>query len=91
MYQPSNFISKGTKINSWDDLKPHFDILINREISSQDDLETLITHYSELISVFAEDYAWSYINMSCHTENNDYVKKYEKFASVIEPEFSKSA
>ena len=91
MYQPSNFIPKGTKINSWDDLKPHFDVLINREVSSQDDLETLITHYSELISVFAEDYAWSYINMSCHTENDDYVKTYENFASVIEPEFSKSA
>ena len=72
MYQPSNFISTGTKINAWDDLKPHFDILINREISSQDDLVTLITHYSELFSVFEEDYAWSYINMSCHTENNDY-------------------
>ena len=91
MYQPSNFIPKGTKINSWDDLKPHFDVLINREVSSQDDLETLITHYSELISVFAEDYAWSYINMSCHTENDDYVKTYENFASVIESEFSKSA
>jgi oligoendopeptidase F len=91
MYQPSNFIPKNTKINSWDDLKPHFDILINREISTKNDLETLIQHYSELISVFAEDYAWSYINMSCHTENDDYVKIYEIFASVIEPEFSKAA
>ena len=91
MYRPSNFIPIGTKVNSWDDLKPHFDILINREVSSQDDLETLITHYSELISVFSEDYAWSYINMSCHTENDGYVKIYENFASVIEPEFSKDA
>ena len=32
---------------------------------------------------------WSYINMSCHTENDDYVKRYEKFASEIEPECSK--
>ena len=91
MYQPSNFIPKNTKINSWDDLKPHFDILINREISTKNNLETLIQHYSELISVFAEDYAWSYINMSCHTANDDYVKIYEIFASVIEPEFSKAA
>jgi len=91
MYQPSSFITKNTKINSWNDLKPYFDILINRKISTKNDLETLIQHYSELISVFAEDYAWSYINMSCHTENDDYVKTYEKFASVIEPEFSKGA
>ena len=34
MYQPSNFIPDGTKINSWDDLKPHFDVLINRKISN---------------------------------------------------------
>ena len=27
--------------------------------------------------------------MSCHTENDDYVKRYEKFASEIEPECSK--
>ena len=91
MYQPSNFIPNGTKVNSWDDLKPHFDILINREVASQDDLEILIIHYSELISVFEEDYAWSYINMSCYTENDDYIKRYEKFASEIEPEFSKLA
>jgi len=91
MYQPSNFISKKIKINTWDDLKLYFDILINREILSQDDLITLITHYSELISVFEEGYAWSYINMSCHTDNKDYVNRYEKFASEIEPEFSKAA
>ena len=91
MYQPSNFISNEIKINTWDDLKSYFDILIRREILSKDDLVTLITHYSELISVFEESYAWSYINMSCHTDNEDYVKKYEKFASVIEPEFSKAA
>ena len=34
MYQPSNFISKKIKINTWDDLKLYFDILINREILS---------------------------------------------------------
>ena len=28
MYQPSNFISKEAQINTWDDLKPYFDILI---------------------------------------------------------------
>jgi len=91
MYQPSNFIPKNTKINSWDDLKPHFDILINQDISTKNDLKSLIQQYSELISVFEEDFAWSYINMSCHTENNDYVKKYEKFTSIIEPEFNKMA
>ena len=91
VYQHSHIIPKKNKINSWDDLKPHFDNLIHRQISSEDDLITLITHYSEFISVFEEDYAWSYINMSCHTENNDYVKKYENFASIIEPEFSKAA
>ena len=28
MYQPSNFIFKEPQINTWDDLKPYFDILI---------------------------------------------------------------
>ena len=89
MYQPSDFIPKGTKINEWSDLEPFFKTLLSREVNSIEELETFILHYSELTSVFYEDYAWSYINMSCHTENDDYVKRYEKFASEIQPECSK--
>ena len=83
MYQPSDFIPKNLVINKWSDLELYSQTLINREISTIEELEIQIQHYSEFISVFEENYAWSYIKMSCHTENNDYVKRYEKFATEL--------
>ena len=83
------YISPEANISSWDDLQPLFQELQNREINSVSDLEEFILHYSELIALFDEKYAWSYINMSCHTENKDYVQQYELFSSVIAPKASK--
>lgn len=91
MYQLSGFIPANIKINSWKDIEPYFHKLISSKPDSSQDLEKLINQYSEVISVFYEQFAWTYINMSCYTDNQDYVKKYEVFASEIEPEISKAA
>jgi oligoendopeptidase F len=91
MYQPSNFIPTDLSINSWDDLKPYFDSLINNEINGSDDLSQLILHYSETLSVFHEQNAWAYINMSRETDNQAYVDRHELFATKISPELEKAA
>jgi len=91
MYQPSNFIPTDLTINSWDDLKPYFTTLLNEEINTTEDLSQLITHYSEALSVFHEHNAWSYINMSRETANQEYVDRHELFATVISPELEKAA
>ncbi len=85
------YISQKCDITCWDDLKPLFTELNNKEINSVSDLEDFILHYSELIALFGEKYAWSYINMSCHTDNTEYVKHYELFSSVIAPEATKAS
>lgn len=91
MYKPSDFIPVDLKINSWDDLKPYFDKLINTEINNSNDLNDLITHYSETLSVFQEQNAWAYINMSCETDNQAYVDRHELFATKIAPELEKAS
>ena len=44
MYQPSDFIPKGIKINEWSDLEPFFKTLLSRQVNTVDELETYITH-----------------------------------------------
>ncbi len=90
MYQPSNFIPTDLTINSWDDLKPYFDTLINCDAADSEALSELIVHYSEALSVFHEQNAWSYINMSRETDNQEYLKRHELFATKISPELEKA-
>ncbi len=90
MYKASNFIPSQLTINSWDDLKPYFDILLGGQINNSDDLSQLIVHYSEILSVFHEQNAWAYINMSRETDNQKYVDRHELFAVKIAPELEKA-
>ncbi len=91
MYQPSNFISTDLQINSWADLKPYFDALTNSQVKNSEDLGQLIIHYSETLSVFHEQNAWSYINMTRETSNKEYLERHELFATKIAPELEKAA
>ncbi len=91
MYQPTNFIPTDLSINSWEDLKPYFDTLISSEVETSENLSDLIVHYSETLSVFHEQNAWSYINMSRETDNQEYLDRHELFATKIAPELEKAA
>ena len=91
MYKPTNFIPTDLTINAWDDLKPYFDSLINSNAQNTDELAELIIHYSETLSVFHEQDAWSYINMSRETDNKEYLELHELFATKIGPELEKAA
>jgi oligoendopeptidase F len=86
MYQPTDFIPTDVKINSWNDLKPYFDKLVETNPKSVQELESLIIHFSEVVSVYAEQLARAYIKMTCHTENKDYVKRHEMFITDITPQ-----
>lgn len=91
MQKNRNFIPFDLKVNEWSDLQPFFEKLLKDDPDSLADLEQLIQNYSDTSAVFGEQYAWSYINMSCHTDNKEYVQRYEKFSTEIQPEVSKIA
>jgi len=90
MYKPSGFIPTDLAITSWEDIKPYFDKLLVVD-NSADALSQLILQYSETLSVFHEQNAWAYINMSRETDNREYLKRHELFATIISPELEKAA
>lgn len=73
------------KINSWQDLQPLFDELLNRNINSYQDYLKFILDWNDLLSTVSEEGGWRYINMTCHTQNENFKQKYLEFVTQIEP------
>ena len=82
------FISPQLKINTWDDLKPYFENLLERSLSTLESFQQWLRDRSELESVISEDLAWRYVRMTCDTANEDKLKAYTYFVSEIEPQIS---
>lgn len=82
------FLPESFQVTSWNDLKPYFDDLLNRDLNSQKNLRQWFRDRSELESVISEDLAWRYIHMTCYTENEEYSKRYEDFVVNIQPQIA---
>jgi oligoendopeptidase F len=85
MYQTSGYISDDLIINSWSDIKPFFEKLLSKNAQNVEDLESIILHLSEVLSVLHEQHARAYINMTCHTNNEEHLKRFEMFTTEISP------
>ncbi|MEO5977549.1 MAG: M3 family oligoendopeptidase [Chryseolinea sp.] len=81
-----NFVAEDLKFDSWDNIKPLFDDLLDRKLNSVQDLKQWFHDRSEIESVVAEDLAWRYINMTRYTDNLDNRKKYQDFVENIQPQ-----
>lgn len=79
------------EISGWNDLAPYFEALQETELNSVSDLEDFLVNYSEVLSVFFEANAWAYIDMTCHTDNQDYQARHDMFVEKIVPEVEKAA
>lgn len=82
------FLPETFTVTGWDQLKPYFDRLLEREITSIDGLKDWLRDRSELESVISEDFAWRYINMTRFTENETYSKAYQDFVENIQPKMA---
>lgn len=82
------FLPETFTITGWEQLKPYFDKLLEREITSVDELRNWLSDRSELESVISEDFAWRYINMTRFTENETYSKAYQDFVENIQPKMA---
>ncbi len=83
-----NYLPKNFDIISWKDLEPIYTELLERKISSANELENWMLDVNELDAAASENYAWRYIKMSCDTENADLIKSYEYFVTEIEPKIA---
>ena len=90
MFKMTNFIDKDLPINSWQDLEPYFTKMFEMTINSKDDLELLIYKLSDVLSVYREQDARSYINMTCDTNNEEFLKRHQLFNEKISPFLNES-
>jgi oligoendopeptidase F len=79
-FLPNDFI-----IDSWEKLKPYYEDLKNREITSVAHLEKWLKNRSELEAVLEEDMAWRYIKMNIDTTNRELQESFEFFVTQISP------
>lgn len=82
------FLPENFSVTDWSALKPYFDNLLARDLTSSSALRQWLHDRSELESVISEDMAWRYINMTRYTENQDYNKRYEDFVVNIQPQIA---
>lgn len=80
-----SFLPDSFLIDSWESVKPYFEKLLNKKISSKDDLEQWLQNRSELDSVLQEDAGWRYIRMSCNTKDESFANSYLFFINEISP------
>ena len=83
------FVSKDLTYSDWSDLEPLYRELLDREITSVEELEQWLADSSEIDRVLEEDYCWRYIRKTCDTENEDVDKAYNEFVEKIQPDLMK--
>lgn len=83
-----SFLPEQFTISTWDQLKPYFETLLDRPLSSVQTLQQWLRDRSELESVISEDLGWRYIRMTCYTDNEEYSKSYQDFIENIQPAIS---
>ncbi|MDX2188506.1 MAG: M3 family oligoendopeptidase [Bacteroidota bacterium] len=79
------FIPADFEISNWENLKPWFENLLNREIHSSESLRKWLIDRSELESIVSENMGWRYIRMTCDTTNETLSNAYNYFVTEIEP------
>lgn len=80
-----HFLPTDLKVNSWEDIEPSFKNLLDRPLSSKEDLEQWLKDMSELEAVITEDYCRRQINMTCDTTNKAYEEAFNFFCMQIQP------
>jgi oligoendopeptidase F len=79
-YLPSDFT-----VTTWDALKPYYEELLSRKISSSSELYTWYLDRSEFESAISEDLGWRYIKMTCDTTNEEIKNNFNYFVSELQP------
>ena len=80
-----HFLLEAFSVTDWAGLEPYFKNLVEREISSKEDLEKWLKDMSELEAVASEDICWRQIRMTCDTENKALEEAFNYFVMEIQP------
>jgi oligoendopeptidase F len=83
--KPRVFIGEEFTFNSWDEIKPLFENLKNRNITNVEELGQWFIDRSELESYLSENFACRYIRQSCDTANENHRSEFQFFVEKIQP------
>ena len=86
MEQKSTFVDSNLVIESFANLKPYYDQLLDRQLKTNSAVWQWLLDWSELDSFVEEDFAWRYIKSTCNTEDAETKAAFDKFVTDIEPE-----
>ncbi len=79
------FVAENIDLGDWDALEPLFKDLLERSLNSVEDIERWLLDQSELGACLSEEQARRYIDMTCHTEDEEAEKKYLHYVENIDP------
>ena len=80
------FLPIDFQLTPWENLKPFYDQLLNRRLTTLADLRGWLLDRSELEGAIADDASWRYINMTCDTTHEGYRRQYEEYVKDILPQ-----
>src|SRR5215831_17325009 len=80
-----HFVPEDFKITTWEALEPYFKNLLERKLTSKQDLEKWLKDMSELEAVVSEDVCWRQIRMTCDTENKELEQAFVFFVTELQP------
>ena len=83
-----NFIHDDIDGASWESIEPYMNDLRDRPLSCSNCLETFIADRSNLSEVISEARARLYIDMTCHTDDEDIQKAWMAFVENVQPKLS---
>ena len=86
----ADFVPRDFDATQWSNIKPLYQSLQGRELSSERSLEDLILDRSELDAAVREAAAVLYINMTCHTDDLGSKQAYLDFVERVEPELRRA-
>ena len=82
------FVPRDFEVNDWESLQPYFEALLSEEPDSIEALEAFLRKRNELEAIVSEAAAWRFINMTRHTQNQEYEEAYQQFVRDISPQLS---
>ncbi len=85
---PRNFVTPGEEITGWEMLEPYYQILAEEPIDSPEELKTWLEKWSELRAIADEHVTRRYIDMTCHTDNEQMRDAYLVCVREVEPKLT---
>jgi oligoendopeptidase F len=82
---PRKYVPAGFELTDWLSIEPFFKELLDRNISSKEELEQWLNDMSEMEAVVSEDACWRQIKMTCDTENKSLEAAFNFFCLEIQP------